>query len=296
LSEIAQANGIEIAYETVGEPDDPALLLIMGLGTQLLYWREEFCRMLAERGFHVIRFDNRDVGLSTKMEHAPAPDVGAALRGDTGTASYTLDDMADDTAGLLDALGISEAHVVGRSMGGMIAQTLAIRHRDRVRSLVSIMSTTGAPGVGQPRPEVVGPVLLARPPSEREEYLEDVVGKWRLIASPGYPADESELRELVAAAYDRSYYPIGTGRQFLAIVASGDRTEALRGLDVPTLVIHGADDPLVDASGGRATAEAIPGAELMLVPGMGHDLPRELWPRLVDAICDHALNAAGQKA
>jgi len=296
VSGTARANGIEIAYETFGDPEEPALLLIMGLGTQLLHWREDFCCMLAERGFHVIRFDNRDVGLSTKLEDAPAPEVGAALRGDTSSASYTLDDMADDTAGLLDALGIAEAHVLGRSMGGMIAQTLALRHRERVRSLVSIMSTTGAPDVGQARPEIVGPVLLERPPADREGYLEDVVQKWRLIASPGYPLDEAELRAVSAVAYDRSYYPIGTGRQLLAVLASGDRTEALRSLDVPTLVIHGADDPLVDVSGGRATADAIPGAELMIIDGMGHDLPRELWPKLVDAIGSHARNAAAQIA
>jgi pimeloyl-ACP methyl ester carboxylesterase len=294
VSEIAQANGIEIAYETFGDPADPALLLIMGLSTQLLHWREDFCRMLAGRGFHVVRFDNRDVGLSTKMDEAQPPDVVAALQGDTSSASYTLDDMADDTAGLLDALGIHAAHVVGASMGGMIAQTLAVRHPDRVRSLVSIMSTTGEPSVGQPRPEIVGPVLLARPPSEREPYIEDVAQKWRLIGSPGYPADESELRALAGASYDRSYHPIGTGRQLLAVIASGDRTQMLRSLDVPTLVIHGADDPLIDASGGRATAAAVPGAELMIIEGMGHDLPRGLWPQLVGAIADHARNAAAQ--
>jgi pimeloyl-ACP methyl ester carboxylesterase len=294
VSQTAQTNGIELAYETFGDPDDPALLLIMGLSTQLLHWREDFCRMLAERGFHVIRFDNRDIGLSTKIDDAPPPDVVAALQGDTSSASYTLDDMADDTAGLLDALGIDAAHVVGASMGGMIAQTLAVRHRGRVLSLVSMMSTTGAPAVGQARPEIVGPVLLSRPPSEREAYLDDVLEKWRLISSPGYPADEAELRELAGAAYDRSYHPIGTGRQLLAVIASGDRTETLRSIDVPTLVIHGADDPLIDVSGGRATAEAIPGAKLTIIDGMGHDLPRELWPSLVEAITEHARKAAAQ--
>ena len=291
---IAPANGIEIAYETFGDPDGHPLLLVMGLGVQMLGWDERFCRMLADRGFYVIRFDNRDVGLSTKIRTGPRPRIWAALMGDTRSASYTLNDMADDAVGLLDRLGIDSAHVVGASMGGMIGQTMAICHPTRVRSLVSIMSTTGDRRVGRARLVVLR--FLMRPvPARRHRYIQRMVRTFRAIGSPGYPFEEERVRRLAAASYDRCFHPAGTARQLVAILASGDRTEALRGVRAPTLVIHGADDPLVSMSGGKATAAAIPGAELMVVPGMGHDLPEALWPTIVDASAAHAERADGRE-
>jgi pimeloyl-ACP methyl ester carboxylesterase len=286
----APVNGIEVAYETFGDSADPTVLLIMGLGVQMLGWDEDFCALLAERGFQVVRFDNRDVGRSTKIEGGRRPDLMAAAMGDASSASYTLDEMAEDCVGLLDHLGVEAAHVVGASQGGMIAQTLAVRHPERVLSLVSIMSSTGDRAVGQPHPEAL-PALLTRPPADREEYVEFVVQAFRIIGSPGFEADEGKLRERASASFERGYYPEGTARQLLAILASGDRTEALRRLDLPTLVIHGTDDVLIDPSGGRATAAAIPGARLELIEGMGHDLPRRLWPRFVGAIVENAARA-----
>jgi pimeloyl-ACP methyl ester carboxylesterase len=292
---MARVNGIELAYETFGDPADETILLIMGLGVQMLGWDEEFCRMLAGRGYRVVRFDNRDVGHSSKIEGGPRPDVMAAVAGDGSSASYLLDDMADDCAGLLDELGMDAAHVVGASQGGMIAQTVAIRHPPRVLSLVSIMSTTGERTVGQPHPEAI-PALLTRPPAGRDGFIDFVVGAWKVIGSPGFPADESALRARAGASYDRGIFPDGTARQLVAIIASGDRTEALQQLDVPATVIHGTGDILVDVSGGRATAAAIPGARLELVEGMGHDLPRQLWPRLVDLIVEAAERARARAA
>jgi pimeloyl-ACP methyl ester carboxylesterase len=287
---IAVANGIEIAYESFGDPGDPALLLILGLGAQLLLWDEELCALLAERGFYVIRFDNRDIGRSTKFEEGPAPNVAAALAGDVSSAAYTLDDMADDAAGLLDALGIDTAHVVGASMGGMIAQVIAIRQREQVLSLTSIMSTTGDPAVAEPTPEALA-VLLTPPPADRQGYIDYHVRAARTIGSPAFPVDEDRLRRRAAALYDRSFYPPGVARQLIAVLASPDRTRALAAVSVPTLVIHGRDDPLIPVSGGEATARAVPGAELLVIPGMGHDLPPELWPTLADAIAGNAARA-----
>jgi len=289
----APANGIEMVYEAFGDPADPTVLLIMGLGVQMLGWDAEFCELLAGRGFHAVRFDNRDVGRSTKIEGGPRPDLMAAAMGDASSASYTLDEMADDCAALLEHIDVEGAHVVGASQGGMIAQALAIRHPGRVLSLASIMSTTGDPAVGQPHPEAL-PALLARPPADLQEYAEFVVGAFRIIGSPGFEADEEKLRERARASFERGYYPDGTARQLLAILASGDRTEALRRLDVPTVVIHGTDDILIDVSGGEATAAAIPRARLELIPGMGHDLPRQLWPRFVDLIAENAARAVPQ--
>ena len=286
----APVNGIELVYESFGDPADPTVLLVMGLGVQMLGWNEELCELLVGRGFRAVRFDNRDVGRSTKIEGGPPPNLMAAAMGDASSASYTLDEMADDCAGLLDHLGVEAGHVVGASQGGMIAQTLAIRHPGRVLSLVSIMSSTGDRAVGQPHPEAL-PTLLTSPPADRDAYAESAVGVFRVIGSPGFEADEERLRELARASFDRGYHPEGTARQLLAILASGDRTEALGRLDVPTVVIHGADDALIDVSGGKATAAAIPGAELELIEGMGHDLPRELWPRFVDLIVDNAARA-----
>jgi pimeloyl-ACP methyl ester carboxylesterase len=286
----APANGIEIAYQTFGDPADPTMLLIMGLATQMLGWNEEFCELLAAHGFQVVRFDNRDVGRSTKIEGGPRADVLAAAAGDASSASYTLSDMAADASGLLDHMGVEAAHVVGASQGGMIGQTLAIERPERVLSLTSIMSTTGDPAVGQPHPEAL-PALLTPAPADREGFIEFVVRTWAVIGSPGFDADEDALRKLAGASYDRGIHPAGTVRQLLAILASGDRTAALRTLSLPTVVIHGTDDPLIDVSGGKATAAAIPGTELVLIEGMGHDLPRQLWPRLVDLIVANAERA-----
>jgi pimeloyl-ACP methyl ester carboxylesterase len=277
------ANGLRLAYETFGEEGDPPVVLVMGLGTQMIWWEDPFCEALAARGLHVIRFDNRDVGLSTHLDDAPMPDVFAAVSGDTSGAAYTLDDMADDAVGLLDALAIDSAHFVGASMGGMIVQTVAIRHPARVRSLVSIMSNTGDPSVGQPTEEAMH-TLLAPMPVGREEVIERTLATWRFIRSPGFGWDEDRVRELATLSYDRAHDPAGFARQLVAILASGDRTEALGTVDVPALVIHGDADNLVQPSGGEATARAIPGAELVTVEGMAHDLPQEIWPRLVEAI------------
>jgi pimeloyl-ACP methyl ester carboxylesterase len=295
----AQANGIELEYDTFGDDADPALLLVMGLGAQMVAWDEEFCRLLAGRGFHVIRFDNRDVGLSTRFEHADDLNVPAAvmasLSGGKVEAPYRLGDMADDAFGLLDALGLERAHVVGVSMGGMIAQTMAIAHPERLRSLTSIMSTTGDREVGNPTPEALT-LLMTRPPSDRDGYLDNAVSSSRLLHGNVLPFDADRARERAGLAFDRAFYPIGVGRQLVAILASGDRTDALGGVTVPTLVIHGDADPLVDHSGGVATAKAVPGAELRTIEGMGHDLPVECWDEIVDAIARHAARADGGPA
>ncbi|MCX7621954.1 MAG: alpha/beta fold hydrolase [Acidimicrobiales bacterium] len=286
------ANGIEIEYETMGDPDDPALLLVCGLGQQLIGWDDEFCTAFADRGFHVIRFDNRDVGLSTKIDTdiEVMPALMAAFAGQQIEAPYLLSDMADDAVALLDALGIEAAHVVGASMGGMIAQTIAIEHSERVRSLTSIMSTTGDPDVGTPRPEVM-PVLLQAPPADRQAYIEHHVEVSRTIGSPDH-FDEERIRARGAALYDRAFYPKGVGHQLLAIVASGSRSDRLRAVDVDTLVIHGDVDPLVDVSGGRRTAEVIDGAELLILEGMGHDLPTHYWAPVIESITELATRAS----
>lgn len=281
----AGPSGIDIAYESFGGSDAQPLLLVMGLATQMLGWPEEFCSVLAARGLHVFRFDNRDVGLSTHLHDAPQPDVMAALSGDSSSASYTLSDMAVDTVGLLDALELDSAHIVGASMGGMIAQTIAIEHPNRVRSLTSIMSTTGDTTVGQATQEALG-ALLSAPATSRQEAVDRTVSIFRIIGSPGFELDEADLRERAGLSYDRADDPLGVARQLVAIIASGDRTASLRSVNVPTLVLHGADDPLVDVSGGRATAEAVPNAELVIIDGMGHDLPRAIWPEITARIGD----------
>ncbi|GAA5085132.1 alpha/beta hydrolase [Thermocatellispora tengchongensis] len=269
--------GIDVAYERFGEAHNPPVLLVMGVAAQMINWPDGFCAELADRGMHVIRFDNRDAGLSTHLSDAPPPDLPAALAGDLSSAAYTLSDMAADAVGLLDALGLDSAHFVGASMGGMIAQTVAIEHPDRIRSLTSMMSTTGAPSVGQASPEALA-VLGGPPAVTREEVIERAVRMLRVVGSPGFPMEEAELRERTGRAYDRSYDPAGTARQAVAAVASGDRTARLGQVTTPTLVIHGADDAMCDVSGGHATAAAIPGAELVVIDGMGHNLPRDLWP------------------
>jgi pimeloyl-ACP methyl ester carboxylesterase len=291
---LAPCNGIEIAYQEVGDPDGDPLLLVMGLGTQMLGWDEEFCELLADRGFRVVRFDNRDIGHSTMLEGAGVPKRADLFLGRRATAPYLLSDMAADTIGLMDRLEIESAHVVGASMGGMIGQTLAIEHAGRVRSLVSIMSTTGSRRVGTPTLKAFG-IMLAKAPRGRDAYIERIVKTFEVVGSPSYPMDEPRFRELAGRMYDRSHNPKGVLRQMHAITASGDRTRALRKLRLPVTVIHGTRDPLVRPSGGRATARAIPNARRRIVEGMGHDLPRALWPIFADEIADNAARA-GRRA
>lgn len=280
--QIARVGDIELTYQTMGDPASPTVLLVMGLGMQLVHWNPDLCRMIAGRGLHVVRFDNRDTGTSTKTQGAP-PNLLAALLRRPGAATYAIDDMADDAAGLLDHLGGDAAHVVGASMGGMIAQALAIRHPERVLTLSSIMSHPGERGGGRPRTRALS-ALLRPGAHDREAYVEQVVRTFRVIGSPGFPLAEEELRRAAAAAYDRSYHPVGVARQLAAILTATDRTPGLRRLRVPTLVLHGQADPLIPVAGGVATARAVPGARLVVVPGMAHDLPRAVWPRLVDEL------------
>jgi pimeloyl-ACP methyl ester carboxylesterase len=287
---LARIGDVELCYETFGSPDDPAMLLVMGLGTQMIAWPEGFCRELVERGFFVIRYDNRDVGRSTHMRRHRPPTIRQLLLRDKRAAKYSLADMADDGMGLLDHLGIERAHVVGVSMGGMIVQTMAARHSGRVLSLASIMSNTGHRWKGTPGLRIY-PIFLRKPASDREGAVESFVSVFRLIGSPGFPFDEEETRRAAALSYDRGYNPAGTGRQLAAILAAGDRTEELRRITAPTVVIHGTNDRLVRPSGGRATADAIPGSELVLIEGMGHDLPRGAWDRMIDAIVANARRA-----
>jgi pimeloyl-ACP methyl ester carboxylesterase len=285
---------VELCYETFGDPEAPAMLLTMGLATQMLGWHEDFCQELADRGFHVIRFDNRDVGRSQRM-NGKVPSVFQLLRRDKRAASYTLEDMAADGIGLLDHLGIERAHVIGASMGGMIAQTMAARHPDRVPSLVSMMSNSGARWSGQP-PLRLYRVLLKPPAPGREAYMDHAVWVFSRIGSPGFERDDADLRRIAGMSYDRGINPAGPLRQLAAIIASGDRRPLLRTITAPTLVIHGRKDKLVPPSGGRATARAIPGARLMMIEGLGHDIPRGAWPRMLDAIEQNAARAGAPAA
>jgi pimeloyl-ACP methyl ester carboxylesterase len=288
-----EVNDIEICYESFGPNEAPALLLVMGLGAQMTIWSPGFMSELLERGFRVIRFDNRDVGLSSKTAGSP-PDVMAlyakSLAGEAIEAPYTLSTMADDATGLLDALGIQAAHVVGASMGGMIAQMMAIEHSERVLTMTSIMSTTGASDVGQPDPAAMV-ALLAPPPTNRDDAVASTVNTSRIIA--GSLFDEDEARSRAREGYDRCFHPAGPAFQIAAIAATGDRTERLRDVRMPTLVVHGREDPLVTLSGGEATAAAVPGADLLVFGQMGHDVPREYWARLADAISGLALKVDG---
>lgn len=286
----ARVNGIDICYEISGGASGLPLLLIAGLDMQLTGWPDECCDRLVAAGNLLIRYDNRDIGLSTHLADRGQPDLIGLLGGLEVGVPYTLADMADDAAGLLGHLGIESAHVVGISMGGMIAQALAIYHPDRVRSLCSIMSNTGNRAVGQPSVEAVA-ALLQLPPNGREEVIEFGLGIWRVIGSPAYPSDPEVERERIGKAYDRSHDPDGVARQAAAIITAEDRTDALKGVRVPTLVIHGDSDPLVDVSGGIATARAIPDAQLLVIEGMGHDLPVQLYDRIVDAILAHVAAA-----
>jgi pimeloyl-ACP methyl ester carboxylesterase len=281
--------GIALCYETFGAPSDPTALLIMGLGTQMIAWQDDFCGQLAARGLYVVRFDNRDVGRSTHVRGAP-PTTRQLLLRSRHAAHYTLADMADDAANLLTELDLAPAHAIGASMGGMIAQTLAFTYPHLVRSLVSIMSNTGSMRSGQPSPRLYS-MFLARPQRGREAYVAHMERVFARIGSRGLPRDDADIRALAAASYDRDHDPAGPGRQLAAIIASGDRTAQLRRITAPTLVIHGTTDPLVAPSGGRATARAIDGSRLMSIEGMGHDLPRAAWPRLIGAIAEHAASA-----
>ncbi len=285
--------GIDIAYQRLGRYDAPPVLLIMGVAAQMIHWPDTFCQALVDRGLQVIRFDNRDSGLSTHFTNAPTPNLRAVLAGDHSSASYTLSDIANDAVGLLDYLGIGQAHIVGASMGGQIAQTAAIEHPDRVRSLISMMSTTGAKNVGQPSPEVLRELFSGPPAVTRDEVIQRMVRASQCTGSPGYRSDEDEIKEQAGRAYDRCHDPLGSARQAVATVVSGDRTEALRRLKVPTLVIHGLADRMCDVSGGRATADAIPGAELVLIEGMGHNLPPGLRTRIVDMISNFVWKVEG---
>jgi len=289
--QIAPANGLELCYESIGDPDDPALLMVMGLGAQLVGWPDALCDGFAARGFRVVRFDNRDAGRSTHLHDARRPDVRAALEGDVSSAAYTLSDLAADTAGLLDALGIERAHVLGSSMGGMVAQMLAIEHPRRVASLTSLMSTTGSPSVG--RATLEAEAILTQPPvRSREEYVERSVANSAITGSPGFELDEDGARHRAGLSFDRGYDPLGVARQLVAVLASPDRTAGLATVAVPTLVWHGDADPLIDVSGGRATADAVPGAELEIVAGMGHDLPVPIWAPLVERVTRLAARTA----
>ncbi len=288
---VETSSGIVIEYDAVGDPADPAVLLIMGFGAQLLGWDAELCRLLAQRGRYVIRYDNRDCGLSSKHDDTPVDLmdlITAVTSGDvdlaTAMAPYSLRDMAADGIALLHGLGIDRAHVVGSSMGGMIAQKMAIEFPDQVLSLTSMMSSTGEPEYGQSTPEAQQ-VLFSRRPTDREGYI--AAAERELVWASRRYGNPSTLRALAAASYDRSYYPAGVPRQLASMILDGSRAEALRALEVPTLVIHGLDDTLIDLSGGERTAELVPGARLVLIEDMGHDRPRALWPQLVDAIHEH---------
>ena len=293
-----KANGIEIEYESFGPADRDAVLLIMGFSAQLTMWPTELCEELVSRGYRVIRFDNRDVGLSAKLEAKGIPDMeklfGALMTGAAVEAPYSLDDMAADAAGLLDALKIERAHIVGASMGGMIAQLVAANHPEKTLSLTSIMSNTGNPDLPQGSPEAMGALLAPAPaPDDIEAIIARGINTWKVIGSPGYPTDDQQLRQWVMRDAKRSYYPQGVTRQFAAIVANGDRRPKLKNIKAPTVVLHGADDPLVPVAGGKDTADNIPGAELRVIPGMGHDFPLGLVPVFADAIEAAARRAAG---
>jgi pimeloyl-ACP methyl ester carboxylesterase len=286
--------GVTLCYETFGDPDDPPILMIMGLATQMIAWPDELCEGLAERGFYVVRFDNRDIGRSTHFDFSP-PSIKQMLTRRLPDEQYSLSDMAMDTAGLLQKLDLAPAHIVGASMGGMIGQMLAAEHPELVRSLTSIMATTGSRWQGQPALSVYR-YLLRPPPRDREGYIQRSAEVFGLVGSTGFERDEQYIRERAARSFDRGFDVRAGGRQLGAIVASGDRTKALKRIKAPTLVIHGTVDKMVRPSGGRATAKAIPGARLMMIEGMGHDLPRGAWPQIVDAISEHARAADGSRA
>ncbi len=295
--QMARANGIELCYEIFGAPDAEPLVLIMGLGAQMIHWDDEFCRQLAARGFRVIRFDNRDIGKSTQMKGGKRLGglelLKLKLFKTPVAAPYKLYDMATDTISLLDALHIKRAHIVGASMGGMIAQEIAIVFPERVRSLTSIMSTTGNPKVPGPTREASA-LLLAPPVTTRDEFIVRFAQTWKLLRVGSFPQDEALDRERAIRTFERGLHPEGVGRQLRAILASGSRKERLAKVKAPTLVIHGTVDPLVRPEGGKDTAASIPGAKLLMVEGMGHALPIPMWPQIIDAIDKHAHGASAK--
>lgn len=291
------ANGIELEYESAGDPDSPVVLMIMGLGTQMTRWPPSLVDTLVARGYRVIRFDNRDVGLSTRMESAGAPDMAAVMQairtGGAPPIAYGLNDMAEDAVGLLDALGVERAHIVGVSMGGMIAQLIAALHPERVISLTSIMSTSGNPAMPRASDEALAVLGAPRPADDDvDAIIERAVHGGAVLGSPAYPVDPEVRRAAALADYRRAYYPLGAARHVAAIAAGGDRRPLLRGIATPTLVIHGSDDPLVRVEAGRDTAQNIPGAVMIEMPGMGHDLPEPLIPVIADAITEIARRGA----
>jgi pimeloyl-ACP methyl ester carboxylesterase len=297
--QIARANGIDICYEIFGDANAEPLLLIMGLGAQMIHWDDEFCRQLAARGFRVVRFDNRDIGKSSHMSGGKRLTALELLKlrflKIPVAAPYKLIDMARDTIGLMDTLGIKSAHVVGASMGGMIAQEIAITFPERVRSLTSIMSTTGNPKVPGPTREAAA-VLMAPPPATKEEYFARFAQTWNVLRNGSFPEDEALDPARARRTYERGLNPPGVGRQLRAILASGSRKERLRSVKAPTLVIHGTVDPLVNPEGGKDTAASIPGAKLVMIEGMGHALPIPMWPQIIDAIDKHAHGATAKAA
>jgi pimeloyl-ACP methyl ester carboxylesterase len=295
---MARANGVELCYEIFGDADAEPMLLIMGLGAQMVLWDDDFCRQLAGRGFRVIRFDNRDIGRSSRLSGGkrltPLELLKLRFLKIPVAAPYKLGDMAQDTIGLMDVLGIKSAHLVGASMGGMIAQEIAISFPERVRSLTSIMSTTGNPKVPPPTREAAA-MLMAPPPATRDEYIARFAQTWKLLRVGSFPEDEARDRARAERCFERGLNPAGVGRQLRAILASGSRKQRLGAVKAPTLVIHGTVDPLVRPEGGKDTAASIPGAKLMMVEGMGHALPIPMWPQVIDAIDKHA-HAASAKA
>ena len=288
----ARSNGIELEYDTFGRAGDRPLLLIMGLGVQMLQWDERFCEALAERGQFVVRFDNRDVGLSTKFDHTGVPDLAKLMApgADRSGVAYTLDDMADDAAGLIDALGLGSAHVFGASMGGMVAQTLAYRHAPKTRSLISLYSSTGNPSLPPAKPEAMA-VLMAPRPSDRAGAVEAAVRAAQATSGPGYPIDAEYLRGRAERMYDRSFTPQASVRHLAAVAAHGNRAPRLAAITAPTLVIHGTADPLVPVEGGRDTARSIPGSTLWEIEGLGHGIPPALWTSLADRVAAHTAKA-----
>jgi pimeloyl-ACP methyl ester carboxylesterase len=284
------SDAIELEYDVTGDPGAQPLILVMGFAQQMIMWDPRFCAKLAGKGFRVVRFDNRDVGLSTHLTPLGTPDFMRAMMGDRSAAPYGIEDMADDLAGLMTALDLRAAHIVGASMGGMIVQETAIRHPDRVLSLASIMSTTGNRAAAQSKPEALA-MLLRPPPSGRAEMLERVPQVWKVLGSPGFPLDTERLLARAGAAWDRNHDAEGIARQAAATFTQRDRTADLGKVRAPAVVIHGVDDPLISLSGGQATARAIPGAKLVAIPGMGHDLPEGAWDLVVDAIVDNARRA-----
>lgn len=282
-----RVNGVKIEYDTFGRRTDRPLLLVMGLGAQMIQWDEGLCRLLADAGHFVIRFDNRDVGLSEYFDAAGVPDMMETMRrmqaGEKPDVPYTADDMANDAFGVLDALDLPSAHICGASMGGMIVQAMAINSPRRVRSMTSIMSTTGNRSLPPAKPDAMA-ALMSPPAKTRDEAIARSLSTSRVIGSPGYPATEDEIRTRAARAFDRAFHPQGVARQMAAVAAHGSRKEKLQKLDVPALIIHGRDDPLVPVEGGIDTHEALKGSELLVIDGMGHDLPRALWPQIVGAI------------